>query len=251
MYVDCHVHTHHSFDSSQAPEPYIIKAIEMGMDEICFTDHHDFNYPVDNFELNVVDYFLELKELQKNYQDKIKIKVGVEIGLDLDYVDEINQFIKSSPFEFVIGSIHVIDHTEFYYGEFFKGLTKDEAHHKYFTAVLECVKKFDCFDVLGHLDYISRYGPYQDKSIDYAKHQEVIEQIFTALIHKNKGIELNTSGYRTCNHPFPDFDLAQRFYDMGGRVVTVGSDSHSTATLGANNREVIDRLEKIGFSIRQ
>lgn len=251
MLLDCHIHTHHSFDSNQAPEPYILKAIEMGLDEICFTDHHDFNYPVDNFELNVVDYFLELKELQKKYAQQIKIKIGVEIGLDLDYFEQINQFVKSSPFDFVIGSIHVIDHTEFYYGEFFQGLTKEQAHQKYFNAVLECVKKFDCFDVLGHLDYISRYGPYDDKSIEYQKHQEIIDAIFTALIHKNKGIELNTSGYRTWSKPFPDFDQAQRFYDLGGRVVSVGSDSHSVATLGAHNQEVIAKLEQIGFTIRQ
>lgn len=249
MLIDYHIHTENSFDSNQEPEAYIIKAIELGMDEIRFTDHHDFAYPIDNFELNVVDYFLELEPLRSKYEDQIKIKIGVEIGLDLDFVDEINNFIASNPFEFVIGSIHVINGTEFYYGEYFKGLTKDEAHAKYFKTVLECVKKFDCFDVLGHLDYISRYGPYENKAVNYDLHRDIIDEIFMALIAKGKGIEVNTSGYRTIKAPFPDFDLIERYYHLGGRVITVGSDSHSEATLATYNQEVIWKLESMGFTI--
>ena len=101
------------------------------------------------------------------------------------------------------------------------------------------------------LTTLSVYGPYEDKSIDYDLHLDVIDEIFTELSHKNRGIELNTSGYRTCNHPFPDFDLAKRFYERGGRVVSVGSDSHAVATLGVHNEEVIAQLEKIGFTIQQ
>ncbi len=249
MLIDYHIHTENSFDSNQEPEAYIIKAIELGMDEIRFTDHHDFAYPIDNFELNVVDYFLELNPLKKKYEDQIRIKIGVEIGLDLQFFDEINNFIESNPFEFVIGSIHVIEGTEFYYGEYFKGLSKEEAHAKYFKTVLNCVKKFDCFDVLGHLDYISRYGPYENKTVDYDLHAEVIDEIFKTLIEKGKGIEVNTSGYRSCGAPFPDFDLIERYFELGGRVITVGSDSHSEATLAVHNQEVIDKLIGIGFEI--
>ena len=78
------------------------------------------------------------------------------------------------------------------------------------------LKAFDCFNVLGHLDYIVRYGPYEDKTVDHQKYQDIIDEIFKTLIQKGKGIEVNTSGYRdlkTCG--FPNFEQVQRYYDLG------------------------------------
>ena len=152
------------------------------------------------------------------------------------------------PFDFVIGSIHVIHHTEFYYGEFFKGKTKEQAHREFFEETLKCVKAFDCFNVLGHLDYIVRYGPYEDKTVDHQKYQDIIDEIFKTLIQKGKGIEVNTSGYRdlkTCG--FPNFEQVQRYYDLGGRIITIGTDSHTSDRVGENCLNVAKKYQEIGF----
>lgn len=193
--IDYHMHTKFSGDSEADPREHIKQAIKLGLDEICFTDHRDFDYPIDTFELDTEAYFKELRALQEEYKDQIPVKIGVEIGLDTDHIEEINDFIAASPYDFVIGSIHVIHHTEFYYGDFFKGKTKEEAHQEFFDETLKCVQTFDCFNVLGHMDYIQRYGPYEDKTIDYARYQETIDEILRTLIAKGKGIEVNTSGY--------------------------------------------------------
>ena len=121
------MHTHFSGDSEASPREHIEQAIRMGLDEICFTDHRDFDYPIDTFDLDTDAYFMELSALKNEYVDRITIKIGVEVGLDTDHIDEINAFVAQCPFDYVIGSIHVIHHTEFYYGEFFKGKTKEEA----------------------------------------------------------------------------------------------------------------------------
>ena len=217
--IDYHMHTHFSGDSEANPREHVLKAIEMNLDEICFTDHRDFDYPIDSFELDV-----------ENYQE------------------EIENLIQQYPFDFVIGSIHVIHHTEFYYGEFFKGKTKEQAHREFFEETLKCVKAFDCFNVLGHLDYIVRYGPYEDKTVDHQKYQDIIDEIFKTLIQKGKGIEVNTSGYRdlkTCG--FPNFEQVQRYYDLGGRIITIGTDSHTSDRVGENCLNVAKKYQEIGF----
>ena len=243
--IDYHMHTHFSGDSEANPREHVLKAIEMNLDEICFTDHRDFDYPIDSFELDVENYYQEIQSLKEEFKDQIKIKWGIEMGLDLDHQEEIENLIQQYPFDFVIGSIH---HTEFYYGEFFKGKTKEQAHREFFEETLKCVKAFDCFNVLGHLDYIVRYGPYEDKTVDHQKYQDIIDEIFKTLIQKGKGIEVNTSGYRdlkTCG--FPNFEQVQRYYDLGGRIITIGTDSHTSDRVGENCLNVAKKYQEIGF----
>ena len=42
--IDYHMHTHFSGDSEANPREHVLKAIEMNLDEICFTDHRDFDH---------------------------------------------------------------------------------------------------------------------------------------------------------------------------------------------------------------
>lgn len=246
--IDYHMHTMFSGDSDANPKGHVEQAIKLGLDEICFTDHRDFDYPIDSFELDLENYYQTIMALKQEYQEQITIKWGIEIGLDLNYYQEINELINQYPFDFVIGSIHVINHTEFYYGDFFKNKTKEQAHREFFEETLKCVQTFDCFNVLGHLDYIMRYGPYNNKTVEHEKYQDIIDEIFKTLIKKGKGIEVNTSGYATLNNcGFPDFEQIKRYYDLGGRIITIGTDSHTSERIGQHVEDVKTSLEKIGF----
>ena len=246
--IDYHMHTHFSGDSEANPREHVLKAIEMNLDEICFTDHRDFDYPIDSFELDVENYYQEIQSLKEEFKDQIKIKWGIEMGLDLDHQEEIENLIQQYPFDFVIGSIHVIHHTEFYYGEFFKGKTKEQAHREFFEETLKCVQTFDCFNCLGHLDYIMRYGPYEDKHVEHELYQDIIDEILKTLIQKGKGIEVNTSGYalnKTCG--FPNFDIVKRYKELGGTIITVGTDSHTSDRVGEHVEDVLKHYQEIGF----
>lgn len=247
--IDYHIHTKFSADSEADPRGHILKAIEMGLDEICFTDHQDFNYPYMSFDLDIDSYFKEMKLIKEEYKNQIRIKIGVEVGLDLNYIQEINDFVNSHDFDYVIGSIHVIRNTEFYEpAKYFNNKIKEEAHREFFLNTLECVKTFDCFNCLGHLDYIVRYGPYEDKTVNHELYQDIIDEIFKTLIQKGKGIEVNTSGYRdlkTCG--FPSFKQVERYYQLGGRIITVGTDSHTSDRIGEHVEEVVREYQRIGF----
>lgn len=247
--IDYHMHTYFSADSEASPREHILAAINKGLDEICFTDHKDFYYPYCPFDLDADCYFHELKQLQKEFANQIKIKIGLEMGLDVEFYDEINAFVNAHDYDYVIGSIHVIHQSEFYDpADFFKGKTKEEAHQEFFENTLECVQKFDCFNCLGHLDYICRYGPYVDKQVNHQRYQSIIDDIFQTLIQKGKGIEVNTSGYKdrkTCG--FPTFEQVERYYQMGGRIITVGTDSHTSDRVGEHVEDVLKEYQRIGF----
>ena len=84
--------------------------------------------------------------------------------------------------------------------------------------------------------------------MDLAKHQEAIDQIFRALIDAGKALEVNTSGYRQkIGRPLPDLPLVRRYRELGGELVTLGSDAHSTQDLGKGIEEGMEMLQEAGF----
>ena len=245
--IDYHMHTCFSADSDASPEEHILKAIDMGLEEICFTDHHDVEFPIEPFILDVQSYTKELQRLQQKYKNQITIKIGIELGLDPMYKDEINRVAASYPFDFVIGSIHAVGLTEFIEAKFFEGKTKEQAHRDYFNQCLACIETFDCFNVFGHIDYIERYGIYEDNTVQTELYLDIIDQCLKTLISKNKGLEVNTSGYKLRNEGFPKRQILQRYYDLGGRIITIGTDSHDSSRVGENVESVMKILSEIGF----
>ena len=245
--IDYHMHTKFSLDSDANPEEYVRQAISMGLDEICFTDHYDVDFPGADFTMNLDHYMEYMKSLQKKYEHQCRIRIGIEMGLDPIHQKAINELIASQPFDFVIGSIHAVGNTEFMRADYFEGLSKEEAHHKYFEQCIACVDTFDCFDVFGHYDYIERYGIYEDNSVNTDLYWPLIDVFLNKLISKNKGLEVNTSGYRLRGQGFPKKSILERYYALGGRIITIGSDSHVSQTVGAHVKEVLEILKEIGF----
>lgn len=227
---DFHIHTSFSTDSEALPEEMIASAIQKGLTEICITDHYDFYYPHHDFTMDLSAYQKRIHELGVKYQNEIVVHCGIEIGMDMMYKESIHDLLAKYKFDFVIGSIHVIDQTEFYYGDYFKNKTKEEAHRQYLETVLTCVREFKEINVLGHLDYIIRYGKayYTDFNVmDYEKYKELFTEIFQELITTGRGIEINTSGYKYgLNKTHPENELISLYKKLGGTYMTFGSDAH-------------------------
>lgn len=252
MIGDYHIHTHFSSDCEVDPKEYIEKAIEMGMKEICFTDHVDFDYPViDDEELFRIDadsYFEELSELRWMYRNKIKLKVGIELGLNPSIYDVNREFLSKYPFDFVIGSSHVVNGTDPYYPSYWDMRSPKDAILEYYEAILKNVTLFNDYDVYGHLDYVRRYVP--DKSYVYVDEDfyDITEMILKNIIAKGHGIELNTrslaDGFTTY---IPTIALLERYKKLGGEIVTVGSDSHYLNNLGYGFKTARDILLNTGF----
>ena len=252
--TDFHLHSHFSGDCEEPMENMIQKGIELGLTHMCFTEHMDLDYPptesepVGKFILNTDSYLYELIGLKEKYANQIKILFGVELGLQPHLKKELAQYAKAFDFDFIIGSSHVCNRMDPYYPSFYEGRSENEAYSEYFLSILKNIKTFSNFDVYGHLDYVLRYGPTKNDAFTYEKHQDVLDQILTHLIEEEKGIELNTSGFdRGFSEPNPYFALLKRYRELGGEIITIGSDAHDASHIGAHFDKAEEILTACGF----
>lgn len=251
--ADCHMHSSFSGDSSAPMEDMAKRAQELDLTHICLTEHYDPDYVYalgeeGMFELNTDSYLYELLKLKSKYAGQIEIGFGVELGLQPHLKRQLALYAKSHDFDFIIGSSHICNRKDPYYPDFFEGRSDDEAHHEYFAAVLECVKTLPYFDVYGHLDYVVRYGATKNDNYTYQKHSDVFDKILSTLIDNEKGLELNTGGFRSgLNQPNPCVDILKRYKELGGEIITVGSDAHEPKDIAADFDKAYDILKECGF----
>lgn len=251
--ADFHLHSNFSGDSDAPMEEMIKKAVSLGLTHMCITEHYDPDYVYSSdeegiFELNTDSYLYELLKLREKYKDKIFVGFGVELGLQPHLKRELAIYSRSNEFDFIIGSSHICNRKDPYYPSFFVGRNEDEAHHEYFLSVLECVKKLPYFDVYGHLDYVVRYGPTKNDNYTYDKHSEVFDDILSYLIENEKGIELNTGGFKEgLGQPNPCVDILKRYRELGGEIITVGSDAHSPEYIAHEFEKAGEILKECGF----
>ena len=250
MLWDTHMHCHFSGDSDTSPEDMIKTSIEKGLNGICFTDHLDYDYKEQPgmFDLDVDSYYKEIISLQDKYKSVLPINFGIEMGLQPHVVEKNNKITKKYPFDFVIGSSHVVHGIDPYYPNYYEGKTEDEAYLEYFESILENIATDADYDVYGHLDYVVRYGPHKNKYYSYEKYADIIDEILRQLIRHGKGIEINTAGFKYgLNHPNPTEEILHRYKELGGEIITIGADGHKPEHIAFDFDKVPDILKNAGF----
>ncbi|MCD7893349.1 MAG: histidinol-phosphatase HisJ family protein [Erysipelotrichaceae bacterium] len=258
MFCDYHVHTEFSDDSEYTMEDVIKDAINMNMDEICITDHVDYGIKNDwdsgveieyrdGMPLANVDYpkyFEEIDRLRKIYP--IIIKQGMEFGIQTHTIKDYEKLFHQYDFDFIILSIHQVEDKEFWTNEFQAGRTQKQYNERYYQEMLDVVKNYKDYSVLGHMDLIVRYDDQGIYHFELLKDQ--IAEILKIVIEDGKGIEVNTSSHRYgLKDLTPSRDILNLYKDLGGRIITIGSDSHKKEHLGAYIEETKEELKKLGF----
>ena len=229
---DYHLHSKVSFDSSCAPADIVMAAEKAGLKEICFTDHYDFNDVYkDKRDLFTIEQYRTAYD--SIVSPKVKIRRGVEFGLTTWNQKELNDLIDLYDFDFVIGSVHFAGGYDPYYEAFWTHNGIDTAFEKYLLQSLECVKSQNNFDVLGHLNYVckSECSPTR-KPLYYKDYADICDEIMKTLAQNGKGMEINTSGVDRVGDFLPSIDFIKRFRELGGEVITVGSDAHDASRVG-------------------
>ena len=254
---DTHLHSSYSLDSETAPEAQILRAKELGLSGLCFTDHMDYEFPPDQcpgytenpFTFDIDSYQTELLSLRKKYPE-LEIYIGVECGLQTSesVITKNKQLSGEHDFDQVIGSIHLIDKKDPYYEDIWKNTDPFSIMKRYFELTLENIRFFSDFDTLGHLDYAVRYAP-KEFVYNPSDYFEITDEIMRIIIQKNIALEINTSslkkGYGFTN-PHPDF--IKRYFALGGRMITIGSDAHVPDALAFGFDTVANMLTEIGFT---
>lgn len=248
MKSDFHVHTSFSKDSESPPEEMIQEGIRRGIRTICITDHQDLDYSEPGFEIEFETYFPELKMLKEKYKEQINVRIGMEFGLQPHLGDVCRKLAAEHSFDYIIGSLHLVDGQDPYYRTYFDDKTDEEGYRRTFELTLENIKSCYEFDALGHIDYIVRYGKNQAQDYSYSRYADYLDEILKFLIENGKALELNTGGWKyglSFAHPHPD--VLKRYKELGGEMVTVGSDGHKPEDLAYDYHKVNDYLKACGF----
>lgn len=247
-YADYHVHSNFSTDGQSSMEDMTNRAIELGLKEIVFTDHLDLDHPDGDFIVDIKTYIPYIYKLKKMYQDKINVKLGIEIGVQNHLYNELDNIINNNDFDFVIASSHMVNGIDPYFNTFFDGLTQYEGYLKYFESILENVTNFNNYSVYGHLDYVIRYGNFSDRTYLYSDYKDVYDSLLKTIISNGRGIEINTSGFRyDLNSPHPTLAVIKHYKELGGEIITIGSDAHKPCDICADFDNAYDILNQLGF----
>jgi len=249
--IDQHTHTIFSPDASKDAtfENYIASLNEKKLTSITFTDHCDFDCPTPLFHTipDFYDFKRRLDEAQLNTSTLLQF--GVELGYQPHIVGAMKQLVESHPFDAVLLSLHYVDGLDPYDGSFFKGRSLNEGYQRYFEEVLDAITAFDEFQILAHLDYIFRYSLEKTDAVDITLFYPILDAIFEVLIKRQKVLELNTSPWRKdYQNTRPNLGLIQRYYEKGGRLISLGSDAHQPSDVGADFDKAIGFLKTVGLT---
>lgn len=242
MIVDSHIHTEFSADAEMKAEEALAAAEKQGIG-LVFTEHLDADYTSPDgrsFSFVPQDYWQAYDRLRGE-----NLQLGVEIGMRPSTRDYSAEFSRQVPFDLVICSQHLVDDLDIYYPEYYEGKDKQTAYHRYFVQMAENLRTHDFADVLGHIDYICRYAPYEDPNITYADFADELDAVLKAALLTDTVLEINTRRLGDKEALASLVPIYKRYREMGGQFVTLGSDAHTPDAVGAHLQLAYDFAESL------
>lgn len=246
-HIDYHLHSNNSFDSKDTIENICRNAINLGFTEVCFTEHLSVNPKDPSYNyLDYDKYTNEINKCREMFSEYLVIKKGLEIGEPHVRINELKEYLKDKEIDFIIGSVHNIGDLKL--RKYIKGKSSNKAYDDYFEEVYKTAR-FGDIDVIGHLDLMKRYAfGYYGNSYNLNTFKACIIDILKIAIKRNIGIELNTSGLRCdAKEFFPTLEILRLYKDLGGEIITIGSDSHSYNMVGYSFSAAIEMLKELGY----
>lgn len=259
---DNHNHCQFSFDGGRTSvEATARSAAAKGLEGICFTDHCDFFVPPmkaeheecvpEVFDVEARDREIDrVRGILPDEFPGFRIFKGIEIGLQKSEREKISAQLAKFSFDEVIASVHYLDGTDPFCGGYYEGKDWKTAYGHYLeTLYEEMLWLGDGFDIMGHYDYVARYAPYPECSIRLKDFPDVMDEILRYLAENGKALEINTKTYQSYSGrvPEPDRDILKRFRELGGEMVSFGSDSHDAGQVGFNFARMAEFVKSCGY----
>lgn len=240
--VDYHMHSILS-DGKNSYEDMIKTAIEIGLDEVGFSDHVCLKtVPWAILPIDIPVMTEQIMELREKYSSQIKVRYGIEMDYFPGMEEEIYQTINQLPLDYIIGSVHFIGDWNFdtdksLYGKW----SNDKLYHMYYELIQKASKS-GLFDTIGHLDIIKKFRVYPESD-----QSELIENTLKIIKENNLVVELNTGGLdRPCGELTPSPIIVERCYHHH-IPMTISSDAHQTSQVGRHFETAVNLMKKIGF----
>lgn len=246
MYYDMHVHSIYSKDSVLSFSGALQDALDKGLSGLCITDHLDLGFPTEEekYQFDISAYFQSLQKLRQEAPKDFTVLSGIEFGIDEGVLAETEARIQPYSFDFILGSTHLVQGEDPYDQIYFERQSIKDAYSLYLQEISKNIRIYLNFDVLGHFDYLVRYAPYPDRAMRYAEYADQLDDIFRWLIAHGKGLEINTSTYQKV--PL-DPNALLRYRELGGEIITLGSDAHTPNTVGRIFTQHLAVLQDCGF----
>ena len=273
--IETHSHcSEFSPDSERSFEDFLLEANKKNYSYLTLTDHFDKDVidghvirsdkddlytPRENEWImplsSYIDFCVQKKKELENKPDSTQLLIGIELGYQDYLLESFKQIVNQYPFDCVIGSIHTMFKYDFaVFSEPLYGLGKEKAYQAYLETILELAQSDLDFDILAHFDYVTRYAPYDDPYFYYQDYPELFDQIFMTIIKKEIALEVNTrTRYRGLlsgkkDWGIADLNIYQRYYDLGGRMISFATDAHQSGNLHLLISDSIQQIKKIGFT---
>ncbi len=252
---DQHMHSSFSFDSDAPLEDMVKAAVGKGLKHINVTQHNDFNFPVSEefpegcWDLNIDSYLYDLLCLREQYGDRLKIGYGIELGLQESALKRNIALSDSQPFDFIIASIHLVNGYDTYDPRFWEGKTIREGLDTYFDTCINNLKQFKNYDIFGHIDYFTRLIDAPETNYNPLDYKSRIDEILKLVLDGGHGLEYNTKvlakGLKEGN---PHSYILKRYRELGGEIITVGSDAHKPENIASDFDLAETILKDCGFN---
>ncbi|WP_119068633.1 histidinol-phosphatase HisJ family protein [Aggregatilinea lenta] len=248
--MDYHMHTHHSCDAHHTMADMAQVALARGIREIAFTEHFDPK-PEDMCAgcYDPAPYFAELDEVRHQFAPLgLTIRAGLEAGEYHLYTDTIQPVLDAWPYDYVLGSLHWVGDHSVFDAAYFQASAAEETAAGYFTELAR-LARHGGFDVLSHADVIKRTSYRVYGHFDIADWEDLVRPVWQACIDNGIGIEINTSGLRLAvSQTQPSLPALKWYHDMGGELLTLGSDSHRPEHVGFELATAMDLAREAGFT---
>lgn len=253
MLIDCHNHSLYSFDGSEKIEDICSTAEALGLSVFALTDHCDMigGPTAEALKVSIAGSVNELCVWRESHQSPCRMLCGIELGDPLENPALAEEMIRLAPYDVIIGSIHTDGVSDYYFGNY-SDATDQQLHEsleRYFLRQCE-MADWGKFDVLAHMTYPLRYivGDY-GRSVRLERYSSLIDRLFRTIIKKEIVLEINTSGLRQkIGVTLPDQALLTRYRELGGRLITLGSDAHTLKDMAFGIEQTEHELARLGFT---
>ena len=260
---DNHNHSQFSFDGKRSSvEDCARAALAKGLSGVAFTDHCDFFVPEmkaqqENLVLEVFDVPEQQAEIDRvqtlidgSYgPGRLRILKGIEIGMHENHHDDIRRTLTENSFDQVIASVHYLDGIDPFYGGYYEDKDWKTAYGHYLETIYKEMTWLGDFDIMGHYDYVVRYAPYPQTCLTYRDFSDILDEMLRYLAHEGKALELNTKSYQLYKgrEVILDTNVLMRYKELGGEIISLGSDSHDPGRVGENFTRFARLLKSLGF----
>lgn len=245
MIYDFHTHSDNSFDSKEKINNMCNEALKKGITHIAFTEHFSLDENKKTFgHMNFNKYFKEIREAKEEFKE-LNIHNGLELCEPHLQMEELKETLKDLPIDFILGSIHNIKDRGLRTTA--KEVGNKDCYDLYFDEYYDMVSLAD-FDIAAHLDLMSRYALNIVGNYNFEDYKEQIKKILSKIIEREKGIEINTSGLRNdLNSIHPKVEILTLYKELGGEIITIGSDGHKAEDVGEGCKEALKILKDLGY----